>query len=373
MNSRPTPIFSIDQIRSYLQAKNWTRDGEIRALATVWHRNDSEAAEVVLPMSYEVRDVEQRLRDALVSLATHERRDVVQVADDIAGASSNLLTVRVVGEDTMDGNIPIEDGVLLIRKAKELLYAAAMAVYSKRQMFSGLPPKDAKNYMDSLLLGQTEIGSYVVKVLAPSNTPPLSLDEPGVATTLTSSVSHSLVTGLAALSEASNRYEKSGNPEVFADAVANGASANMCDALVGFSGKHQNRTFEIKVTTPSSPLFMGEARAFSFDSRDVQALQAASSFYKNDYVLVDREIIGSVTNLHRPRGDEFGTITVQAIVGETERSVRIQLAPDDYHLGVLAHDEKKSVRCLGDVHVKSRTTTLLNPRGFQIIDFRPLF
>jgi hypothetical protein len=37
---------TIQQIASYLATKSWVRDAEIRDVATVWHRGDSEEAEV---------------------------------------------------------------------------------------------------------------------------------------------------------------------------------------------------------------------------------------------------------------------------------------------------------------------------------------
>ena len=372
MSNRPLSRISIEQIQTYLQMKNWVSDGVVGS-ATIWHRNDSPDAEVVLPLSAQVKDYEQRLNDALLSLATYERRDSADVADDLVGAALNLMAVRVIGEDTVDGSIPIEDGVLLIRKAKELLYAAAMAVYSKRRQFSGSPPKDAKAYMDSLLLGQTEIGSYVVKVIAPNTPSPATPSEERGDSSLAELVAHSLVVGLSALTDASGRFELSNDIGVFDRAVAMGASANMCDALLGFSGRDRDRSFEIKVTSPSGPMFVRDTTTFAFNSSDVQSLEAASSYYKNDYVLLDREIIGSVKHLHRPQVDEVGTITVQAVVGEADRNVQIQLGPEDYHLGVMAHDKKLVVRCRGDVYVKSRTTKLLNPTGFEIVHFPALF
>lgn len=373
MRSRALPDISVEEFQTYLQTKNWVSEGLVGTAAKVWHRNDSAEAEVVLPRSPDVKDYRERLIDALRSLAEYEGRDVHDVADDLVGAALNLMSVRVIGKDTADGSIPIEDGLLLIKKAKELLYAAAMAVYSKRRQFGGQPPRDAKAYMESLLLGQTEVGSYVVNVIAPSApTPGVPPEETG-GSDLSGLVAHSLVVGLGALAEASKRYQSTDDVGVFDRAVPLGVSANMCDALLGFSGKNQTRDFEIKVTAPTGPLFVRDTSTFSFDSRAVQTLEVASSYLKNDFVLLDREITGSVKHLHRPQVDEVGTVTVQAMVGETERNVQIQLGPEDYHMGVMAHDQKLAVRCRGDLHVKGRTTKLLNPQGFGIVLVPGLF
>ncbi len=373
MTSQATLRVSHDELQAYLEVAGWHAAGQVRNVARVWRRSDTEDAELLVPASPEIKDYDARLREAVETLAKFERRSVEVISNDILGKSRSIIAVRVIAEDTSNGSIPIEDGVLLIRKAKELLYSAAMATYSKRRQFNGSPPREAKAYMDSLLLGQTEVGSYVVNVIAPADLGVSVAGWDAETVSLSEIVAHSLVVSLAALADASGKYWVTSEPSVFENAVASGASSNMCDALLGFSGKNRSRNFEIQVRTPSGPLFGSHVPTFIFDSNAVEALEVASSYYKNDYVLLNREIIGSVKHLDRGQTDEVGTITVQAPVGEMDRSVKIQLGPEEYHLGVIAHDKKMVVSCTGDVHVKGRSTWLLNPRGFRIVEMPTLF
>lgn len=366
------PKVSIEEVRRYLQAKNWVCSGSIPLAATVWHRVDSEDAEVVLPLSRSVKDHDQRLRDAVESIANFERREPIDVANDVAGTALELVAVRVSSEDTLDGRIPINDGILLIQKAKDLLYSAAMALYAKRKHFGGRLPKETKEYLDTLLLGQTEVGSYVVKVIAPLNDVFVDPGESNEKSSFTQEVAHSLTSGLSALTEAARRYQSSGDLSVFARAVGHGASANMCDALLGFSGSDRSRSFEVKVSGPAGPLFARETKVFPFKARDIETLKTASGFFKGDYVLRGWEVVGSVKHLRRPHTEEIGTITVDTIIGEGERSVNITLGPEAYQLAVRAHERKLTVRCWGDLHVKSRSATLMNPNGFQLVDAQTL-
>jgi len=136
---RHAPPVSIEQLQAYLQSKQWFEDGKIRNVATIWHRHQDEHAEVVLPFSY-VKDFRQRVRDALIAIASFEMREMFDVIGDVNRLFSNVIAVRVIHADTEDGTIPINDGVLLISKAKDLLSAAAQAVYAKRRHFSGPAP-----------------------------------------------------------------------------------------------------------------------------------------------------------------------------------------------------------------------------------------
>lgn len=367
---------SVEQLQAYLQSKQWFEDGKIRSVATIWHRHENVDAEVVLPFSY-VKDFEQRVRDALIAVAVFEKREVFDVIGDVKRLFSNVITVRVIHADTEDGTIPINDGVLLISKAKDLLSAAAQAVYAKRRHFFGPAPKDARSYLDTLLLGQTEIGSYVVNVIAPNQAnfvvehavvDPTTAD----AVPLSQAITLNLVTGLEALAKASTTYEKLGDLKAFDDAVLSGASANLCDALLGFSGEKHNRAFEITVTAAAGPMFESEPRKFEFDGKHVEVLEKVSGYYKDDYVLPDRVLTGHITKLVRPKDETAGTITLDSILGDVERKVRVALTGDDYHLAVIAHDNGQMVRVQGDVHIKPKTAELLNPKNFGVIKMEDL-
>lgn len=366
---------SAEQLQAYLQSKQWFEDGKIRSVATIWHRHQHEDAEVVLPFAT-VKDYRQRIRDALLAVALFEGRALRDVIGDITRLFSNVISVRVIHADTRDGTIPINDGVLLIAKAKDLLFAAAQAVYAKRRHFFGPAPKDARNYLDTLLLGQTEIGSYVVNVIAPKAEIYVdqSVDGSAIADAipLGQAITLNLVTGLEALTKASTAYEELGDLRAFDSAVLSGASANLCDALLGLSGEKRNRTFEITVTAAAGPMFESEPRKFAFGEKHVEVLQKVSGYYKDDYVLPDRVLTGHITKLVRPKDETAGTITLDSTLGDIERKVRVTLTGDDYHLAVIAHDHGQLVRVQGDVHIKPKTAELLRPRNFGVVTMEDL-
>lgn len=366
------PQISADQLSSYLLSKQWYEDGRIRSVATIWHRADDEDAEVLIPQP-SAKDYRPRMRQALSSVVAYEGRYAADVVKDILQLFSNVISVRVIHDDTSNGTIPISDGVLLISKAKELLSAAAQSVYAKRRQFTGGAPKEAKVYLETLMLGQTEIGSYVVNVIAPAD--PVVHDDAHIAGAipLAQAITLNLVTSLAALEKASVTYEGTEDLKVFDAAVQMGASSNMCDALLGFSGEKHHRSFEITISGVSGPLFENEPRKFAFNPRHVELLEKVSGYYKDDYVLPQRQLTGYITKLSRPKDETAGTIIIDSNLGGVDRKVRVELSGDDYHMAVLAHDNSKLVRVVGDVHIKSKTARLLNPVNFGVIEIEDLF
>lgn len=360
------PDVSADQLAAYLQHKQWVQDGKIRSVATIWHRDDDEDAEVILPFSY-VKDYWKRMHDALMSVASHEQRGVYDVIEEVTRLFANVISVRVVHDDTKDGTIPINDGVLLIAKARDLLLSAARSLYAKRKHFTRAAPKEVMEFLQSLLLGQTAVGSYVVNVIAPVK--PLAGPRELVEDLpLAQAITSNLIGSLSALGKAAATYEENGDFSAFDDAVLAGVSSNMCDALLGLSGETRSRSFEITVTmAPSSKLGTDPVK-FVFDGRHVEILEQATGYYKDDYVLTGRRLTGYITKLSRPKDETAGTITIEALVGGVERKVQVELAGDDYHLALIAHDGLKMVRVEGDVHIKSTSAQLLNPRNFGSIE-----
>lgn len=355
------------QLRTYLELKQWFEDGKIRGVATIWHRQNDPDAEVVLPSTI-AKDHDQRLREAIASIAAAENRTIRHVEEDIGRIFANVVSVRVIHPDTRDGTIPINDGVLLIQNAKELLLSAALALRAKRKQFTGKIAADARAYIDGLLLGQTEIGSYVVNVIAPVIEEPSVNDQTADPVPLAQAVTQSLVSALDALETASFEFDDKQNLRVFDDAILGGASANMCDALLGLSGTNRNRSFEIKVAAQIGRLFETEPRTFKFDPAQLGILTKAASYYKDDYILENRTLTGFVKNLSRPQGEKLGTATIQCRVDDIDRLVKVDLEGDDYHNAVRAHDEQTYVRVSGDVHILSRSARLLRPHSFAVLD-----
>ena len=225
---------------------------------------------------------------------------------------------------------------------------------------------EVKAYIDSLRLGQTEVGSYIVNIIAPLD--PRHSDQASFEDVpLSNIVTANLAAGLEALSLAIENFSSVGDLTVFDAAVTSGASSNMCDALIGLSGAEKKRGFEISITPSRRQQTISEVKLYRFDVESVAKMADASAYYKDNYILPARTIIGSIKRLDRPLNDEAGTITVATMIGEIEKYVSIQLGADEYMDAVNAHRQKAAIKCTGDLHVSVRSSKLLNPSGFRVL------
>lgn len=369
---RNTPLW---QVSTYLMSTGWLLDGMIGSVGSIWHRKEAQHsdAELILPETNEIRDCEDRLADVVEQLSIFEMRPAEEVVRAINTYFCDLISVRIVHADVEGGTIPLDDGVLLFERIRDLMTAATLSTISKRRHFSGNRPPEAINFLSSLKLGQTEVGSYVANVIAPvqhSSSNQDSIEKTSIGRVVTAN----LATGLQALLVAVDSYKKTQELSVFDRAVDSGVSANMCEALVGLSGEKKDRGFSISISPSHQQTFgLDMVKQHTFDKNFIPEIEMAAEYYRENYVIPEFTVVGFVKKLNRDPDDDNGTVTVAAIVQDVERNVTFDLAGDEYRDAIHAHENKQVVSCAGDLKVSSRSAILLNSKDFKIISNGNLF
>ena len=325
--------FKERQVKLYLVSAGWQQDAMIGELASVWHRPQAEEseAELLLPRNGYAKDYQDRLLDLLTALAEFERRDLEDVFQSLEYLALDLVAIQVAHDDVEGGTIPLNDGVLLNQRARDLMTSAALSTISKRRHFQGNRPPEAAEYLSRLRLGQTKVGSYVVNVLVPVGDHKSTLPDVQ-STTFSQEVTSNLASALNAITRALGLYKESKDLAVFDLAVEKGASANMCDALAGFSGIARARSFSLTIEPAhQSPLADSGTFVYEFKPRDITVLIEAADYFRDNYVLLDRTIRGLVKRLDRVAQAEAGSVTITApLVGGHDKNITVQLNEIDY-------------------------------------------
>ena len=257
MNSLDLKLFIKDVIPSrlekYLYSCGWAEDGIIGDKAKVWHRPEEKYfdLEIIQPLDENLRDYSQRMYEAIQVLSEFEGRSSTKIVEDIINFDSDIVKIRVMSPDVDGGAIPIDDGVLLFEKAKDLLVSSGLSAFKKKRFYSGSWPSAVKEFLDTLRFGQTERGSYIVNVIAPI-THFSEIDVPEADNSITRSISNNLARSLQATSVAIEKYEKTKELLCFEEAISSGVSANLCDAIIGISGSARSRDVEISIELAAS-------------------------------------------------------------------------------------------------------------------------
>ncbi len=365
-----------NQLSSYLSYSGWVADGVINDVAQIWHRQEKEfeSFEIVQPITKDIKDYNQRVYDLIEVLAELEKRSISGVINDLSNFFADVIKVRVIHEDVKEGSIPLNDGVLLFEKAKELMVSAVKSTYSKRKYFGGGKPSDEIfDFLQKMRLGQTEHGSYVVNLIAPI-TYKEEQQEELVKNSVTRAITENLSRSLTAIDRSIEEYKSTQIMSSFDSAVESGVSANLCDALIGISGELKNRDVRVSISLSGAEENLREIKQdHAFDSSAIPYLQIASDYYKEYYVLYDQVVSGLVTKLSHEENEEIGVIYISASIHGDEKSVKIELPIESYWQAHSAHKKLLLIECLGELHISPRSAKLLNINNFHVITSEDMF
>jgi len=363
------------RFEKYLLSTGWIECGSISNKAKVWNRPEQKHfdLEILQPIDEDLKDYSQRLYEAIRSLSEYENRSSLKVISDLKNFDSDIIKIRVISPDVDGGAIPINDGVILFEKAKELLVSSTLSTFKKKRFFSGSWPAVVKDFINTLRFGQTERGSYIVSIIAPISHFS-EKDFPEADCSITRSISNNLARSLGATMIALENYEKSNDLISFEGAVSNGVSANLCDAIIGMSGSEKSRDIEISIDLAISEKDSQEIpRKHRFNSSHIPILGTASDYYKGNFVIKNYEARGLVVRMDHEPAEDFGVIRVTSTVNGTDKNISIQLSLDEYWEAVNAHKPRLTVVCQGDLHVTPRSAFLVDTRNFRVINDIDMF
>lgn len=358
-----------EQLKDYLGHLGWSLHVRPNEYIEIWrgtHQNVEQ--ELLLPTESAV-DGERLLSLAATKLAEILNRPESTLIREAREYSDNAIAIRVVHEDVEEGTIPLEDGITLNKNAKELIIAAANAALERRPIFQGRPPAPVSTLVQSARLGQTAHGSYVVRVFCPE------VELGDGSTSFALATTRTLVSALSGLRESVDMYRDSRNHRVFDEAMQRGVSANLCDAIAKMAGSNRERTVEVSLRARSSgDLIPPEEHTFSFLPEHQDVIREISEYFRQTYVLSNQIVVGAVERLDRRAEREDGSIKIAATLSNgVQRSVSVQLSPDEYRQAIHAHEAKMMVRVTGDVVVTPRTANLIDGRDFGVVGNMDLF
>jgi hypothetical protein len=225
------------------------------------------------------------------------------------------------------------------------------------------------DYLSDVRMGQTEQGSYVLTMLSPvvpelkSQQHELLPSEPFQRVVI-----RTLVSALASLESAAQTAAMNGDMAPFTNAVRDGVSANLCDAVVGLARAAGGDALDVLVTwSPTRPVEGKSIERAHVGADTVPIIEEASRHFRDTAPVDDFELEGFVTRLDRGPDASEGDVTVEGVVEDRMRRVVVRLPAIDYSRAVRAHNERLKVKCQGELIRAGRGHRLENPRHFDMI------
>lgn len=348
----------------YLMARGWEARRRTPAFST-WSRDDQENVALFLPLSREPDDFELRLDEFVGRLARIEGLDLDTITTNLRYAASDLVRVRLVSPRVGAGELPIRDGAKLFEGTRDLMQAAACAAVDPRASYGSKKPGTVVDYLNGVRLGQTERGSYIVTVISdvtPEDQGSLLPNEAAhLQVPFERRVTTQLVQALDAARDTAARVLEGESITIFEDAVEQGVSSNLCDALHSMGDESVSSMVEVTVDWAISRPPAVEERQITLEPKFMPVFSDAARTLKQHGPFEDVEVVGIVGQLDRGADDEVGTIVIEGTAQETRRNVRIELGGEQYHKAVEAHDAKRTVSVRGTLSKDGKSWTLIDP------------
>jgi len=360
-------------IEGYLLHNAWQRERSEPGQVSVWSKtNDGERYRVWLPLDYKLGDFVESIARTVKTVAQAENRSQLSILEDLdTVAIGDVVRVRSFDELNKESStLPIYDGISLLEQAKNLLTAAANSAHQVRPVHPAKKNNVVNDFVSNLRLGQTERGSYIIKLVSPLQSKQLSI--PGIPAPIpfARDAVAELLNALNALRAVSEDNFKRGRFifELFEEAVQDGVSANLCEAVLPQSGLSQYRPLEVAVSwsfklevPPKQPPTLLEIPA-QYMRYIAEAARVFREKNPEPY-----QISGYVVAL-RKENNEPGIVTVAAVIDERQRKVRIELTDEDYHRAIYAHENELEIICSGDLTQPGRLYRLDNPRNLRVLE-----
>jgi hypothetical protein len=364
---------SLVDVRAYLEAQSWSAVGRYGDVATIFENKNLSGSsfEILLPIQENVADFAARMSDAVTVLSQVEDRDEISVFHDLIKSGFDVVRFRAPNADNA-GTIPLQSGVALYDHARDVVVAAANATVKPKRAYRGNSSDRAKQYLDTLRLGQTEVGSYVLTVLSPvqpslitnqaSLFPDLDIgDEPfSRAVTLT------LARSLHATKHAVNEAAATGKLAPFEAAVDFGVSSNLCEAIAKLAQEGSG----VNISLSWAPVRRGLLSNvnYTFTEDNARVLSEAAAAFRESEPQSDITIEGFVVALDRKPEEFDGKAKIRGFVDGKIKTISADFLSPDYKKVVSAHDRKLRVKVDGDLIKRGVFQVLGNARNLVIFE-----
>lgn len=380
---------SPQNISRYLDSAGWNQEQTIADKASIWILRSSQDreddCEILLPLRSSLQDYTIRLGEVFRTLSVVENRPAIDILNDINNFSADIIRIRVEYPDVTDNTISLSDGVRLFDSTKQLIYAISSSVIYPKPFFQGGRFKAVTDYMEKLRIGQTEPGSYIIKIISPISNQSSNNFEREVIITL-----------FKALNKMNDFPENIEENQQLIEIVDSGISANFCQAILNMSngvmieglqfnlscskfiGRPSSIPSEINIHSEIFPKLkkanekLKSKRVIDyFKNRDRgQNTHSIPVLEKEDNteVLPTTKIQGNVIRLEWGEEDRKGRVAITtSSIQNKEQEMIVELGRSNYIKAFEANLDQRQVVCTGHFFEEENQLIMRDVRRFSIV------
>jgi hypothetical protein len=357
-------------VRDYAKSRGWQSVEGSRRRLWIYSHPKADLRQLIIPMDRDVAWADALL-EIVLRMAELEELAPETVLNNLLTAYSDIVRFRVGGEDVSAGMLPMADAASLIEGAKRALLSSACSVVNKDKHHLRMSRSEAEEFLRVCKMGQTEIGSYVVKVICPLT----EMDEPLLlreALPFARATTMVLMNGCQKIVRSIEQDRVDDMLEE--DLCSPEVTSNLCDALLRMHAARDDADLNIeiswaampKITIPSiEPVVAAFKPEYFRTVEDIQRqLRPQTEQEESSFLL------GTVETLNGDVGEDgrrSGEV-IFALLLPDEEVVRARgnLNTDDYDKAVTAHEKGRGyVAFNGVLNRGTRVSRVEEIAGFK--------
>lgn len=335
---------SPSSVRSYAQAKGWESVEGSRRRIWLFRHPQERLVQLQVPMDRD-EDTSVAILGAAERIAKLEKRPLRTVLEDLVTTGSDVLRFRIVSEQTRGGMLSLDGAGSLLSGAKLTIGAAACSVVNKVPHHPRTDRNEARQLLSKSHLGQTEVGSFVMKIVCPLD----AVQDPPILEDLLPFTREVTTLLMRATSRVVGGIEQGNLDQILEEEQGEGASpeisSNLCKGLANLRGDRDDGEVELSVCWASSRLlhYPSEPQLirmpFEYFPEIERAVKVLRPEPERDQ---ERKMLGTVETLNgntTTTGGREGEVILSLLLPDEEDLIRarVNLNPEDYSKAVTAH------------------------------------
>ncbi|MEO3750143.1 hypothetical protein [Streptomyces sp. B6B3] len=365
------------KLSQILKRSGWQRFGGQENLYSRWRpAGDHPTISLLLPQDPSAEDYHELFLQA-VAKAWKLGDDRLRTLLEKAGTAPSLGDEMRFEKEarSIKGTIQWLAGEDLHAAARKSMAVAAKSRKSKLPYYGNSNSHLARSFLDSVLMGQTEVGSYVVTAYAPPDEVYTEKKlKPGDTLPATGrhtgrDITRSLVNVLETTREAVDHFAETGSSAGFIESVGRGFCFEITQAVRDLVRDSDGAEVSVEMTV-GADLFSEEhleSHRLEFSPADYPILETAGNVLAATSRPQTVTVVGSVTLLERPKPGHPGVIRLDVLGGTTARKMRVRLKAEDYDLAVDAHRDNLAMKMRGRQEIEGRYYWLYDPDQIELI------
>ncbi len=374
-----TKGISLSAIRSYATTHGWKSVPGSKRRIWLFSHPDHSLVQLQIPMDYD-EDTPLAILEVAMRIAAVEERPLGSVIEDLEATGTDILRLRAVSEELRGTSISFDRALGLLDGARQMLSSAACSVANPATYHSRTDRSEARQLLARTKMGQTEIGSFVLKLFCPLDAvlelPLLPEIQPFVRSTTTlvmnatSTLIHAIEQGT--VDDLLEKQHNGDEPPLI--------SSNFCKGLLDLKGD-QTQGQVILSMTWGSLVHVPVPQAPSTIHLPVDYYPEIERVYhqlrpakREDDT---RQMIGTVETLNGDVGEDgkrSGEVILSLLLPDEAELVKakVRLNSDDYLSAVQAHERGRTyIQLQGLLRRGDRIGRIDRPENFALIETKP--